>query len=111
MAREATAALHAYDAAGYLPWCLGLVAQIAAQLGDAAAAATRSRSSIAMEWAVHVNDYEVAIGRAWAAVAAGEVTIPVRILLDAAAEAGSCGELVRAGSPAARGAPDRRTAS
>ena len=44
-----------------------------------------------MDWAVHVNDYEVAIGRAWTAVAAGELTTPVRSLLDAAAEAGASG--------------------
>ncbi len=63
MAREATAALHAYDAAGYLPWCLGLVAQIAAQLGDAAAARDAIAELDGMHWAVRVNDYEVAIGR------------------------------------------------
>ena len=90
-AREATAALHAYDAAGYLPWCLGLVAQIAAQLGDAAGACDAIAELDGMEWAVRVNDHEIAVGRAWAGVAAGELTTPVRILLDSAAEAGSCG--------------------
>ena len=89
MAREAAAALHAYDAAGYLPWCLGLVAQIAAQLGDAAAARDTVAELDRMEWAVRLNDYEVAIGRAWTAVAAGELTTPVRNLLEAAAEEAS----------------------
>jgi DNA-binding CsgD family transcriptional regulator len=91
MAREAAAALHAYDAAGYLPWCLGLVAQIAAQLGDANAAREAVAELDDMKWAVRVNDHEVATGRAWAAVAAGEVTSPVRVLIDTAAEARAAG--------------------
>ncbi len=84
LAREATAALHRYDAAGYLPWCLGIVAQIAAQLGDAAGARDAVAELDGMDWPVRVSDYDVAIGRAWAAVAAGELTTPVRLLLDAA---------------------------
>ena len=91
MAREAAVALHAYDAVGYLPWCLGLVAQIAAQLGDANAARDAVAELDSMEWAVRVNDDEVAAGRAWAAAAAGEVTAPVRALMGAAAEAGTTG--------------------
>jgi DNA-binding CsgD family transcriptional regulator len=85
LAREATAALQGYDAAGYLPWCLGIVAQIAAQLGDAPAARDAVAELDRSNCPVRVSDYDVAIGRAWAAVAAGEVTGPVRILLDAAA--------------------------
>ena len=91
MARQATAALHAYDPAGYLPWCLGLVAQIAAQLGDATAASDAIAELDGIEWIVRLNDYEVAIGRAWAAVAAGELLTPVRVLLDTATDAGSKG--------------------
>jgi DNA-binding CsgD family transcriptional regulator len=91
MAREAVAALHVYDAAGYLPWCLGIVAQIAAQLGDASAAHEAIAELDGMEWAVRVNDYDVATGRAWAAVARGEVTTPVHLLIDAAAEARATG--------------------
>lgn len=92
MAREAAAALHEYDASGYLPWCLGLVAQIAAQLGDATAAHDAIVELDGMDWTVRVNDYEVATGRAWAAVASGEVTAPVRSLIDAAAEVGAIGD-------------------
>ena len=91
MGRQATAALHAYDAAGYLPWCLGLVAQIAAQLGDATAASDAIVELDGIEWIVRLNDYEVATGRAWAAVAAGELQTPVRVLLDTATDAGSKG--------------------
>ena len=91
LAREATAALRAYDPAGYLPWCLGLVAQIASQLGDASAARDAIEELAGMEWAVRVNDFEVAAGRAWAAAAAGEVTTPVRILIHAADEARASG--------------------
>ena len=91
MAREAAAALHVYDAGGYLPWCLGIVAQIAAQLGDATAAHDAMAELDGTDWAVRVNDFDVAIGRAWAAAASGEVTAPVQILIDAAAEARDAG--------------------
>jgi len=91
MAREAGAALHGFDPAGYLPWCLGLQAQIAGQVGDAAAARDAVDRLDRVDTAVRVNDHYVAIGRAWAAAAAGETTTPLRILHDAADAARATG--------------------
>jgi DNA-binding CsgD family transcriptional regulator len=97
LVRDAAAALHSYDPAGYLPWCLGLQAQIAGQLGEASAARGALARLAEVDTAVRVFDYQVAGGRAWAAAVAGETTAPVRILQDAAAESAAAGNRFAAG--------------
>ncbi len=93
MLREAVAALRVYDSAGYLPWCLGMMAQAAGQRGDAVAAHTALADLDRDDWSVRVKDDEVALGRTWAAAAAGEIGAPVRILFDAADAARSVGNI------------------
>ena len=91
LTHEAGATLHDYDPAGYLPWCLGLEAQIAGQLGDPEAAHAALSRLDSVSTAVRVNDHQVAMGRAWAAAARGETTTPLLILDDAAREACAVG--------------------
>jgi DNA-binding NarL/FixJ family response regulator len=110
MLRDATAALRTYDPAGYRPWALGLTAQVAAQLGDVATAQAAITELDAGTWHVRLHDYESAMGRAWAASAAGEMTAPVTILLAAVDDAHAIGsryteglllhEALRLGAPA-----------
>jgi DNA-binding CsgD family transcriptional regulator len=87
MLREAEVAFRASDPAGYRPWCLGLIAQAAAQRGDLAGARAATAELDALEWVVRLNDHDVTIGRAWAAAALGEITGPVDLLGRAAEEA------------------------
>jgi DNA-binding CsgD family transcriptional regulator len=91
------AALRARDLAGYLPWALGLLAQAAGQRGDSAAALDVERELAERDWPVRLQDHEVAIGRAWAAAARGEITAPVQLLLAAGASAQVDGNLVATG--------------
>jgi DNA-binding CsgD family transcriptional regulator/tetratricopeptide (TPR) repeat protein len=95
--REAAAALRAYDSAGYVPWCLGMMAQAAGQRGDAAAAHDALRELSGNDWLVRVNDNEVELGRAWALAAGGEIRRPVQLLLDTAEAARSRGDLCSCG--------------
>ena len=95
--REAASALRAYDSAGYLPWCLGMMAQAAGQRGDPVAAHDVLRELSGDDWLVRVNDDEVQLGRAWALAAGGEISRPVRLLLDAADAAWSRGNLCGCG--------------
>jgi DNA-binding CsgD family transcriptional regulator len=95
--REGVAALRGYDPAGYLPWCLGMMAQVAGQRGDAAAARDAMTELDTITWQVHLFDHEVFQGRAWAAAADGEVTAPVTILVTAAAHARAAGDVFTEG--------------
>jgi ATP/maltotriose-dependent transcriptional regulator MalT len=95
--REGTAALRGYDPAGYLPWCLGMMAQVAGQLGDAPSARDAIAKLDRITWQVHLFDHEVFLGQAWAAAAAGEVTAPVTILLAAATKARVAGDVFTEG--------------
>jgi DNA-binding CsgD family transcriptional regulator len=97
MLRDATAALRTYDPPGYRPWALGLTAQVAAQLGDTAAAQAAVDELDANPWHVRLHDHEVAMGRAWSAAAAGETTAPITILRDAAIDARANGSLFAEG--------------
>ncbi|HEX5097484.1 MAG TPA: AAA family ATPase, partial [Acidimicrobiia bacterium] len=96
-ARETAAALRRYDPAGYLPWCLGMLAQSAAQMGDVAGAQEAVAELDDLTWVVRLNDHDVAIGRAWAAAAAGEVTRPLAILFEAAGVARAAGNVFSEG--------------
>ncbi len=95
--REAASALRVYDSAGYLPWCLGMMAQAAGQRGDPVAAHDSLAELVGDDWLVRVNDNEVELGRAWALAAAGEIGRPVRLLLEAADVARSRGDLCSCG--------------
>ncbi len=95
--REAVGALRVYDPAGYLPWCLGMMAQVAGQLGDPASARRAIDELDRITWQVHLFDHEVALGQAWAAAADGELNAPVRILVDAAAHARAAGDVFAEG--------------
>jgi DNA-binding CsgD family transcriptional regulator len=83
-AREAVAALRDYDPAGYLPWALAILAQVTAQMGDAAGARAAVVELDRGSYPVRLNEHDEATGRAWSAVANGEVTRPLTILFDAA---------------------------
>jgi DNA-binding CsgD family transcriptional regulator len=87
MLRETEVAFRTSDPAGYRPWCLGLLAQAAAQRGDLAGARAATGELDALDWIVRLNDHDIAIGRAWTAAAAGEITGPVDLLCLAAGEA------------------------
>ncbi len=96
--REVAPALRAYDPAVYLPWCLGLTAQVAGQLGDG----ERATAAIAElerlgDYVVRVNDHEVASGVAWAAAARGEEIAPGAQLVAAANRAAAAGNRFTAG--------------
>jgi DNA-binding CsgD family transcriptional regulator len=95
--REAVAALRARDLAGYLPWALGLLAQVAGQRGDVAAVVELERELAEGSWPVRLQDHEVALGRAWAAGARGEITGPVELLGDAAEQARAAGNRLTTG--------------
>lgn len=95
--REGVVALRGYDPAGYLPWCLGMMAQAAGQLGDATAARDALAELDTVTWQVHLFDHDVVQGRAWAAAADGEVTEPVTILVTAAADARVAGDVFTEG--------------
>lgn len=82
--REAEAGLRELDPSGYRPWCLGVLAQVAGQRGDAAGARRAVDRIDAAEWLVHAQDHDVVIGRAWAHAATGEIGVPVGMLVDAA---------------------------
>ncbi len=97
LARESIAALHHFDPAGYLPWCLGMAAQAAAQTGDIAGARDAIAELDRGSFPVRLNVHEEASGRAWAAVAEGELTRPLTILFDAAAAARAAGNLFTEG--------------
>src|SRR5262249_11212948 len=66
LAREGVAALRHYDPAGYLPWCLGMLAQAAGQSADAASARDAIAELDRGSFPVRLNVHEEAIGRAWA---------------------------------------------
>ncbi|WP_310529692.1 MFS transporter, partial [Nocardioides sp.] len=76
-----------------LAWGLGVAAQAAGQLGDAAAAATLSDEAQASIGAFAVWDVEVALGSAWAASAAGEATRARELALEAAGQMEARGQL------------------
>ena len=97
MLREAEVAFRVSDPAGYRPWCLGLLAQAAAQRGDLVGARAAVAELDALDWVVRLNDHDVTIGRAWAAAAAGEITGPVDLLVRAAQEASDRGSPFVAG--------------
>ena len=97
MLREAEVAFRVSDPAGYRPWCLGLLAQAAAQRGDLVGARAAVAELDALDWVVRLNDHDVTIGRAWAAAAAGEITGPVDLLVCAAQEASDRGSPFVAG--------------
>lgn len=81
---ESSAQLRRQDSGRILAWCLGVAAQAAGQLGDAADAATLSEEARAATGAFAVWDVEVALGSAWAASAAGEATRARDLALEAA---------------------------
>jgi DNA-binding CsgD family transcriptional regulator len=95
--REAESSLRAYDSAGYLPWCLGMMAQAAGQRGDPVAARDALHELAGDDWLVRVNDAEVELGRAWALAASGEIGRPVRLLVDTAAAARLRGDVCGSG--------------
>jgi DNA-binding NarL/FixJ family response regulator len=97
MLRDAAGTLRTYDPAGYRPWCLGLTAQVASQLGDADAARVAIAELDAAPWCVRLYDHEVAMGRAWASAAAGETTAPLEILSSAADAARAIGNVFAEG--------------
>lgn len=94
---EGLAGLRTYDPAGYLPWCLGMMAQLAGQRGDAAPALEALRKLDGITWHVHLFDHEVAMGRAWAAAASGELTTPIALLEAAADDARAAGSVFTEG--------------
>ena len=106
--REGVAALRGYDPAGYLPWCLGMMAQVAGQRGDAAAARDALAELDTITWQVHLYDHDVIQGQAWAAAADGEVTEPVTILLDGRGGRARRGQRLHRRPDAARGVAARR---
>jgi ATP/maltotriose-dependent transcriptional regulator MalT len=97
LVRDVLPALREYDPAGYLPWCLGIAAQVAGQSGDVEAATAAAGELRASRWTVRTYDHEVAVGLAWAASVAGEIGRPVETLLAAAETAEAKGHLFAEG--------------
>jgi ATP/maltotriose-dependent transcriptional regulator MalT len=81
--RESAIVLRRFDPQRYLPWCLGLTAQVAALAGDvtAAEAAAAQAEDQAAAAPVHVFDVRVALGRAHAIAAGGELTRAAAMVL------------------------------
>jgi DNA-binding CsgD family transcriptional regulator len=78
MLRQAAASLRNYDPTGYLPWCLAVTAQAAAQMGDAAGAKVAVEEAHLIRSPVtEVYAFELVAGRAWAAAASGEISAAV----------------------------------
>jgi DNA-binding CsgD family transcriptional regulator len=73
------------------------MAQAAAQRGDLVGARAAIAELDALAWVVHLNDHDVAIGRAWVTAASGEISGPVELLTRGAHEACDAGNPFVAG--------------
>ena len=114
-ARESAALLRDADSVGMLPWSLGILAQAAAQAGEA----QRAREAVEAMARARLGHLgfasELAVGRAWAAAAQGELTRARSLALEAAEAAQAGGlhgfalrchhELCRLGDPHAAAVP------
>jgi DNA-binding CsgD family transcriptional regulator len=74
-----------------------MTAEVAGQVGDPAAARAALVELDTLTWQVHIYDHEVFLGQAWAAAAEGEVAAPVSILVSAAAQARTAGNVFAEG--------------
>jgi DNA-binding CsgD family transcriptional regulator len=94
--REGAAINRELSDTGALRWCLGGVALAEGLARDeqASGAAIAELDQLRADWMMMFAADIVARGRAWAMVAAGEVTAALRVLRDAAAEASGRGEWI-----------------
>jgi DNA-binding CsgD family transcriptional regulator len=96
--REAASLLRIHDRNGFLPWCLGELAQAATMVGDLDEAdAALAEADGGRHPSLRLFDVELAIGRAWRTAADGEHSRAYAILEEAATWAADTGQAVFAG--------------
>jgi DNA-binding CsgD family transcriptional regulator len=93
--REGASLLREADRNGYLPWCLGELATMATLSADEESArAALDEADRAQMTGLHLFDVAIDLGRAWAAMAAGDATGAVSEATSSAVRAGERGQPV-----------------